>query len=669
MVVPGLTVLAALGLATLLGQPGNALSGLLLVWLVAGLLPACMSDEPEARRLMVLFPALPVLAGIFGAAAVRAARKRLGPAMANATAIAIALAVFFTASAGLTSHLALRAGPILRDAQMRFARPLFAASDTILHDLSFRAGSVVAFGSLDRLLDPSTPLCMRFVAEKGWPRAMLFPECTPTDTIYRMMLSPDEIDARSRSTRARRIGYLLSGAVNQGSLLDSFHSLVPSARFRELQFSDTERLVSVEVDARDVEELHRADLVTGRDVDAPTLSAELLSDAQLIPRPADGPLPPGAAALVRGGLLVPEDGWWAFALEPPCAGATLAVGDAISASGSSAPLLAGVHPFELRLRSADCPSPLRIGASPAGENAGRPGAPVGLVSPRVAALAGLRAPSFAEFPGYGDAARAAQFAGVPIGLGADAAGTVHLLLFKDDRWELRSYRDGVESAVAYPQIPRDPGAGAMAVGEDGTSVVTADGMVETWRGGVRRSAFSIGGGAFGSDVTVVGGEVLLAVPARGMIERYTADGALLGTLTEPGASPKLLPEDFKGLASNRRGDLLVLGLQGDALVLRVDFAGGPPRVFSTFHVAYGDLAFVEDVRNAAFDGEDRILFPHHGRRSPLAYAVTGERLMAETADRDLGGKGIGQVVLAAARPEALFVVSREANAIFRVERR
>jgi hypothetical protein len=667
--VPGLTVLAALGLATLLGQPGDARSGLLLVWVVAGLLPACMSDEPEARRLMVLFPALPVLAGIFGAAGVRAARQRLGAATANMTTFAFTLAVFFTALAGLTSHLALRAAPIRRDAEMRFARPLFAASDTVLHNLPFREGSVVAFGSLDRLLDPEAPVCMGFVAEKDWPGAMLFPQCTPTDTIYRMMLSPDEISARSRSARAGRFGYLLGDAPNQRSLVESFRALFPSARFRKLESSDSvERLVAIDVDARDIDELQRADLVTGGAADKQARSA-LLSDARLISQPSEGPLPAGASAVVRGGLLVPEDGWWRFAVEPPCSGAALTVDNTVGASGSPAPLLAGVHPFELTLRSADCPDPLRIAAFSAGRELGRPGTTVRVVSPRVAALAGLRAPSFATFSGYGTAARVAEFAGAPVGLGADATGTVHLLLFKDGQWELHSYRDGGENAVAYPELPRDPGAAAMAVGEDGTSVVTAAGRVETWRSGVRRSAFSIAAHAVGSDVTIVGREVLFAVPERGMIERYTVDGTLIGTWAQSELGRKFFPEGFKGLAANWRGDLMVLGSQGDAVVLRVDSGGGQPRLLSSFRVAYGDVAFAEDVRNAAFDGDDRILFPHHGRRSPLAYALTGERLMAEKAERDLGEKGIGSVVFAAARPEALFVVTRGANAIFRVERR
>ncbi len=65
----GLAVLSALGAGYLLGQIQDRRAALLLGWIAIGLLPGAMSDDPEARRISIIFPALPAIAGVFVAVA------------------------------------------------------------------------------------------------------------------------------------------------------------------------------------------------------------------------------------------------------------------------------------------------------------------------------------------------------------------------------------------------------------------------------------------------------------------------------------------------------------------------------------------------------------------------------------------------------------------------
>src|ERR1017187_7045137 len=83
MVCVGLTILAAVGLGYLLGQIAERRAALVLFWLGLGLLPGVLSDEPDARRLSVIFVPILLLAALVVTAWVRLARDAGGRLAGN----------------------------------------------------------------------------------------------------------------------------------------------------------------------------------------------------------------------------------------------------------------------------------------------------------------------------------------------------------------------------------------------------------------------------------------------------------------------------------------------------------------------------------------------------------------------------------------------------------
>ena len=312
----GLAVVVLLGVGWLLGQLRDRRAALLLIWIGVGLLPGTMSDEPEARRIALVFPAFSVTAALFLAGAARTVKAAAGGAVARAAGALLGAAVVALSGAALASHLLLPKQKLREEEQIRFAAPLFASADTVLHNLFYRSGRVVAFGNLDRLLDPARPVCTQYLDPKDYLEAALRPACSFTDVPFPQLLSGAETDALRTKHRPRRIGFLLAETPQGKRQVELLTSLFPQASVRRQAFDGSEPITAVEVEA---------------DAFAALRSPEVAADGT-----------------VTGGLYLKESGWYRYRLEPPCAGATLDVAGAKEPTAEGRPFLAGVVPFEIR---------------------------------------------------------------------------------------------------------------------------------------------------------------------------------------------------------------------------------------------------------------------------------------------------------------------------------
>lgn len=626
----GLAVLAALGLGWLLGQPRERRSALLLLWLGLGLLPGCLSDEPDARRNAVMFTPLLLAAGLFVVAFVRLARARAGRAGGLLASLFGGLCILGVSSAGFASHLLLPVGPLVADQEIRFAAPLFSESDTVLHNLYYREGKTIAFGQLDRLLSPSGP-CYQYIERDGLLRAAFAPECDFHEEVFRLTLPPEAIAARRAAAAPRRIGYLLSDKPPGPRLLALLREIHPKARVAEQRFEAVgESLFTVETDRADLEEALRPESVAG---------------------------------VVRGGLLVPRDGWWQVRAPADCPGARLAIGTDGWDGRGERPLLSGIHPFHLA-RPAACAGPVRLvlGDTRSGESL----EPI-LVAPRVAALAETRAPDAVPVPGFGPATRLIELPSPATDIAADRSGRVCALTRQAFVRQIVCVdADGRETGRTRADLPWDPSPGSIALAPDGSLVVFAWNVTEIYDAELRRTArWELPSGVVASDMALLPDGRLAFLTSRAALEVFTRDGKLDGSLSSwSGGAGRF--ETAVGLAVGPDGFLAVAQISGEVHLFRLPPSGFPPEFVRTLRPELAADTSADDLRGIAFAGPGRILVPYSPERPPLLLDLEGRRLMAATAGADLVSQGPVSPFRFVATPAALFTVDRSEPVLWRV---
>lgn len=626
----GLAVLAAVGLGWLLGQPRERRSALLLLWLGLGLLPGCLSDEPDARRNAVMFTPLLLAAGLFVVAFVRLTRARAGRAGGLLASLFGGLCVFGVAAAGFASHLLLPVGPLVADQEIRFAAPLFSESDTVLHDLYYREGKTIAFGQLDRLLSPSGP-CYQYIERDGLLRAAFAPECDFHEEVFRLTLPPDAITARRATAARRRIGYLLSDKPPGPRLLALLRAIHPNAGVAERRFEGVgESLFAVETDRADLEEALR---------------------------------PESGAGVVRGGFLVPRDGWWQVRASADCPGARLAIGTDGWDGGGECPLLSGVHPFHL-VRPATCAGPVRLvlGDVRSGESQ----EPI-LVAPRVAALAEARAPDAVPVPGWSGASRLAVLEAPVSDLAADRSGRVCALTRREDVWEIVCFGgDGRETGRTRAGLPRFLSPGSIGLAPDGSVLVSAWNVVETYDADLRRMArWELPSGVLAMRMALLPDGRLAFLTSRGALEVFSRDGKPEGSFSSwSGGAGRF--ETAVGLAVGPDGFLAISQISGEVHLFRLPPSAFLPEFVRTLRPELAADTSADDLRGIAFAGPGRLLVPYSPERPPLLLDLEGRRLMAATASADLLSQGPVSPFRFVATPAALFTVDQSEPVLWRV---
>ena len=636
----GLVVLAALGTGYLLGQFQDRRAALLLFWIAVGLLPGCLSDEPEARRISLMFPALPIAAAVFVTASVRLARLLAGRAVARIVAVTLGIAVAATAGAGAASILLLPTEPPRFDVVRRFVEPLLSRCDLVLHNVAAVSSDVVQVGGLDGAVHRSHGQCSQFVHEKDWPRSALDPRCEFNDPVFALNLSEEEIESRRQSFHPKRVGYILTDATESRPHVALLRRLFPQAPVRELPGDEPEnRLFAFELPMSEIDALRLGG------VSPPAGGAE-------------------SGATVEGGLLLPRKDWYRFRIEPACPGAELAAGSPPAESEHHRPHLAGVHPFSIRFHSAaGCRHPLRVRA----DTARRPEEPITplLLAPR--AVAAAPAVPVVAIPGYGSAGLFARLEERPADVGVDARGNVYVLTLGLAGWKVHRFKpDGKEDTVFRGPAPPRLGYASLSVDPVGNCLIRIGPALEirdpsgapigSWKPPYEQPASDA---AFLPD-----GRVVLCFPGRSSVEIFSREGRYEESLAPAGgrfATPA-------GVAVSPEGTVAIVEETGLARVFRNPPGRWAPQEAGRFSVAYPEAPYHPDLAGCAFDGSERILFPHRSLASPLAYDVQGRPLMASAPERDLSEKGLKEARGSCSTRETLYVLEIAPASVIRVAR-
>ena len=596
MVCVGLTILAAVGLGYLLGQIAERRAALVLFWLGLGLLPGVLSDEPDARRLSVIFVPILLLAALVVTAWVRLARDAGGRLAGNLARAGAGLAIAGVSASGLAANLLLPVAPIVRDEEIRFARPLVEKSDVVLHNLFYRFGKTLEFGFLDRLLSPAGP-CMQFVDRGDELLSILRPSCDFSEEVYGLTMAPLEIESRRRALRAARVSYLFRDTPPARQAVSVLPAIDPGARIVERDWpSMGERLLAFEVNPEAL-----------RAATAPEES-------------------PGG---VRGGFLVPKPGWYRLALDPPCPLARVAVGASRWNGEEERPLLPGIFPFEI-----SGPAGRVSRARPVLAASGVAGtfAPA-LTAPALALLPETRGVEPVSFAGWPHAREVLRTADRISDFGVDREGRLYALFLRDQSWEIRRYsRDGVETVRVRAELPLDASTGTLLVEPEGGCIAFSLRVFERFDENLaRQGRWELPDDLAGSHVAhLPGGH--LAVLTGSFLHILGANGRV---------------ESVWGPEGERRGRFelpIAVAFEGDRLAV-IEEAGGvyvfrlaenpiALRPESRFTLAFAREPHPEYLRGAAFDGP-RLLVPYSPEEAPLIVDVRGTRLMPARSSSDL----------------------------------
>jgi hypothetical protein len=655
----GLAVLAALGVGYLLGQPQGRRAALLLLWIVIGLLPGCMSDEPEARRISIVFPALPIVAGVFFAASIRLARQAAGLSAARMTTAALGVAVAVTAFTSFASNLLLTTAPLHLEAVKRFAKPLFEHSDLLFHNLVGGEDDVFRIASLDTLVGGRPARCSQFAQEKDWPGAALFPRCDFTDSVFRLTLSERERELRLRNYRPTRIGYLLRETRESLVHIDLLRRLFPTAETREFPAPvPEERLFAMEISLSDIELLRKPEVSAENMETAGRARTGLLEGVELAVASQTTP-----GTMIRGGLFLPETGWYRFELEPPCPSAQLTAGNPASGSPEARPLLSGVHPFAIRLpKAVGCQLPLKLRIE-SGRAPGKTISPL-FVAPRVVSAA--QADPVVSSPGYGQPRIIARLTDHPVDMGVDGEGRLFVLALGPAGWRVHRFApEGREEAVFRAELPRSDYA-ALSVDAKGNCVLSSFFSVEIRdRSGKLLQSWKVPYDRPPSDVAFLpDGRMLFCLPNADSVGILSRDGRSEGSLASAGGRLSAPT----GVAVAADGTIVVVEAAGFVHVFRTPVGRWAPVHLGTFEVAYPEIPYIPDLAACAFDGTDNVLFPHRLLSAPLVYDLKGRPVLASTPERDLSSKDLANAHSVCATRDALYVLESSPPSIIRIAR-
>ena len=590
MVCVGLTILAAVGLGYLLGQIAERRAALVLFWLGLGLLPGVLSDEPDARRLSLIFVPILLLASLVVTAWVRLARDAGGRLAGNLASAGAGLAFAGVSACGLASNLLLAVSPMVRDEQIRFVRPLVTRSDVILHNLFYRFGKTLEFGFLDRLLSPAGP-CMQFVDRGDELLSLLRPSCDFREEVYGLTLAPVEIESRRRAARADHVSYVFTDTPSSRQAVSALHAIDAGARVTEGAW-----LVTFEVNPEAL-----------RLATAPEVS------------------PAG----VRGGFLVPKPGWYRLVLDPPCPGARIKAVAAGWNGENERPLLPGIFPFEIS-GPAGCVSrarPLLVASGTAGTSAPALTAPALALVPETR---GVEPVSFTGWPRAREVLRATERIS---DFGVDREGRIYALFLRVGSWEIRRYsRDGVETERVRAELPPDASTGTLLVEPEGGCVAFALRAFERFDKNLARQArWELPVGLTGlhaarlSDghIAVLAGSFLHILGANGQVENvWRPEGETRGQFELP---VSVAFEGERLAVIEKGGGVYVFRLAENPIALRPE---------SRFTLAFAREPHSEYLRGAAFDGP-RLLVPYSPDEAPLIVDLQGNRLMPSRSSSDL----------------------------------
>jgi len=636
-----LAVWAFCGLFYLLTQVGDVRAVTLWGLVALGAAPALMSPIPFARRMLLVFVALPIGAAIFAAVLVRLAREAGARAAAIALRATAMVAALCVAATSATSYFMLPMGVSDLLAQIRFARPLFARDDAIFHNLSFgedgNRGLGVAFGNLDALL--ARDIDFQFVEAPGWLAAALRLQPRFSGYLTRLTLDEERRADLAAHREVRHASFLLRDVPESAPPLQLLSELYPDAERRS-----GDNLVALSIDAAAAERRRRPRVLAAPDAEDPT--------TPLVGFTATERATSGDAARVEAGLLIENDAWYGWRLQPDCAGARLTIDESPVEWGAVRPLLRGVHALSLSLPSA-CP-PVALRRSTEGLEAVDLGAG-DLVSPGVAALPAAQPRAMAEYDGFTDARVLIDLGRAAVDFAADPDGGLSVLTTQGTVSTLSRF-----TATGAPRgrwtLQGEEPVFSLAIAADGTHAILSLSQIRWYtRDGDLLASSSLEAAGPACDVVFWGEFLLVNHPGRGSILVFARSGEQVAEWKIWPGMKEALFEPWS-LAADGHGRLLLRDSSRRAFLVR-----SPPEKF----LPRGGEIFAVDsyVHGAAFAGE-RIVVP--AQRGFEVFRDDGTRMMAVSLARDLSDTRFGAFPRAEAVGDLLYALDREAGRVWRI---
>ncbi len=656
----GLAVISALGLGYLLGQIHDRRGFALLAWVGLALLPGIMSDEPADRRITLVFPALDAVAAVMLGVIVRLVRSRTGVPLARFATGMLSVAVAGVIGTSLASYFLLPIGPTWMDGPIRFAKPLFEQSDAIFHNVDIYTGLV--FGNLDSFLTPGRTPGIQMVDSKSWLQVALHPRCTFADPVYSAAMPAERVAALRAAYDPKRVSFLLQDLPYSHAQIELLRELFPSAQVREYQPPSGQignRLVAITTSISDIKALGIPALRVGVEEQNPqTLATRLLEGVRLETSKATAGDGAGQGVVIQGGFLLEREGWYRFALAPPCAEATFTIDDRPAPSAEVAPLTAGVHPFEITLpTSTSCALPLSIMMQAHGEKEMRVVTSDSVVGPAVASLPAARGAAAVPYDGYGEARPFGALQGTPLDFGIDAQGYANVLV-RDAAGTLRVHRlapDGHVEAAWQPQVTGGPVL-SMAVDRSGVSALMgSEAIALADRAGKPVSSWT-DPTTWTTQMTFWGPDrILKAMQFHNSIALLNRNGQMLLEWSLFQGGPGKFEQPVT-VAVGPQGYLLVLQADGQALLFQNPGDEWAPVFVRSFQVDFSQLPV--GPQPCVFDGPDRIVIANNPATAMLVYNLDGERMMAANPVRDLNAKGFGEIARVQSYEGELYVLDR-----------
>ncbi|MGD9762677.1 MAG: glycosyltransferase family 39 protein [Candidatus Binatia bacterium] len=653
----GLVALLVVAVGYFIGQIYDPRAFALLAWLAIALLPGIMSNDAAPRRIGMVFLVAHASGAILLAAAVRLARRVAGVAGGRVAASALGIAAALVLVTNTVSHFRMPMQPVLFADLLSFVRPLVQRSDAIFLTMPDAFRSFIMFDNLEHYL--ATPGCFQAVdGHREWLKLGLAPRCTFTDATYNLALNDAEQRALQERYRMQRISFVIFADPTTQSILDLLRALYPGAESLVLDSERQERrTVAMTVDIADSARLRTVDL---RMADPPNPPPAVLADVPLraVPDPERG-----GTALIAGGILIEDDGWYRFALEPSCAGAELAIDGRQALDAAPTPMLAGVHPFSLAVPSLPaCPKPLRITSARQGQTSFEPVPPDRITSSAVAMLPQAAAPRVEVYDGYAPAAPFIQVPGRAGDLAIGPDGTLFVAATSEGVWRIHRYLpDGKPLDAWNLQGPPGLNLSTIAVAPDGTvaalfattiTLYTPDGRpLGSWHNG-----------AFGweSQLAFWGKHLLVTIPPRNSIMVFDRNGELVREFSafDTDNGPEELYNPL-GFAFSAAGDLVVLQPNGQAIVFRTPTDDFQPTFVRRFAIEAGS-------QGSTFDGPDRVLLP--AASAVQVFNTNGSRLMAADPTRDPGRRSYGRSPRLRGTADGAYVLDIDAGRIWVLRR-
>ena len=648
----------------LIGRYRDPRAALLLIWVGVAVIPGCLSSEMGVRRVLLMFPAVYAAVGLLVAVVwvhLRGSLPRLARRPAVLLLCGMIAGIFVV---GLNAGLrAVMKTPLLVD-HGRIVGGLLDRNEMVVHDFDPRHEAAVAFFNLRKLdLGDGSPV-LRAALPGDWPAIALQPRFLGDAEYYRFTGRESEARRRAGSINPGLVAFVVHGGAGSRNHLGLLHGLYPEGEWSECCGpNENDRLHAVEIRREAMDKVKRLEC-RARD---PGEAGETV--AQALPSVAvDVVEDPGSRLPhLRGGLVAPATGWYAFTWRSACL-AELRIDGAPVRPDEVLPLIGGIHSLDLVLhRGTACREglDLRWRRFPRVETSLVPAA--ALVGPRPAEVPQTRPEPMETFGGYAVHTVVTDPLPGVWDMAADSAGGVAVLIAERDSWSIRRLDpEGEELGSWRLQVPWQPHGMRIASAPDGTLAVVGSEVLAFFdtQGRGRVSEVEIGSGHFTDIAFDAAGRLwTISFHQRALIAlAEQTDGASTFPLGTVGANLDLRP---LSLDIDLSGRMVVAYERGLVQVMEVDWEAGNLVLQREFRIGTGD-----------WSGEIRLAVEpsgwiHVSARPPSlwwSFDADGGRRLAEFPQRSLFGSKIRGAWVIAAAGDSLWVHDEQTQRLWKVER-